>query len=322
MQNAFPEETIASPGQTPSGRLDSWKEIAAYFRRDVRTVRRWEQTLGLPVHRHRQQRGVAVYAYKHEVDEWWRQRDATAAEAPAPRRAILRIGPVGWVVLAVLASVGLWYSGLWHAGLWHSGLWPSDSWRAGSWPAGSSRAASNLAPGSPAAAVTPAGNLVVEEYPSLSPDAQQLAFSWDGDRHNFDIYKKALDSSQATPVRLTLHPAADVNPTWSPDGRSIAFVRKMASGEFGILVIPAMGGKERNVAMCLAEWDRRAGSYLAWTPDGRGLMVLQRESDGQTAGLLLLPPKGPARRLVLPLDGSRVSQNGLVIGPTPCLAAG
>ena len=32
-------------------RLDSWKEIAAYLRRDVRTVQRWEERESLPVHR-------------------------------------------------------------------------------------------------------------------------------------------------------------------------------------------------------------------------------------------------------------------------------
>jgi hypothetical protein len=31
--------------------LDSWKEIAAYLHRDVRTVLRWERDRGLPVHR-------------------------------------------------------------------------------------------------------------------------------------------------------------------------------------------------------------------------------------------------------------------------------
>ena len=36
----------------PGDRLDSWKEIAAYLNRGVRTVRRWEEEEGLPVHRH------------------------------------------------------------------------------------------------------------------------------------------------------------------------------------------------------------------------------------------------------------------------------
>ena len=45
--------------ETPNGRLDSWKEIGAYLKRDVTTVRRWEKREGLPVHRHLGERGVA-----------------------------------------------------------------------------------------------------------------------------------------------------------------------------------------------------------------------------------------------------------------------
>lgn len=51
-------------------RLDSWKEIAAYVGRDVRTVIRWEQKGGLPVYRVPVGQRQAVYAYKHEIDDW------------------------------------------------------------------------------------------------------------------------------------------------------------------------------------------------------------------------------------------------------------
>src|SRR6266850_3073962 len=59
-----PSEPLASE------RLDSWKEIAAYLRRDERTVRRWEQE-GLPVRRHLHKRKATVYGYKSEIDVWW-----------------------------------------------------------------------------------------------------------------------------------------------------------------------------------------------------------------------------------------------------------
>jgi hypothetical protein len=39
----------------------SRKEIAAYLKRDERTVRRWERTEGLPVRRHVHQRQASVY---------------------------------------------------------------------------------------------------------------------------------------------------------------------------------------------------------------------------------------------------------------------
>jgi hypothetical protein len=37
------------PGSSAADRLDSWKEIAAHLKRDVRTVQRWEKEHGLPV---------------------------------------------------------------------------------------------------------------------------------------------------------------------------------------------------------------------------------------------------------------------------------
>jgi len=39
------------PDRFTGKRLDSWKEIAAFFGRAERTVKRWEAARGLPVHR-------------------------------------------------------------------------------------------------------------------------------------------------------------------------------------------------------------------------------------------------------------------------------
>src|SRR5215468_7102603 len=60
-------------------RLDSWKEIAAYLGRGVRSVQRWEREEGLPVHRLSHQKRGSVYAYKNELDEWWQSRRSSLA---------------------------------------------------------------------------------------------------------------------------------------------------------------------------------------------------------------------------------------------------
>jgi TolB-like protein/Flp pilus assembly protein TadD len=52
-------------------RLDSWKEIACYLKKEVRTVQRWEKKLGLPVRRLAQGKQGSVFAYKSELDTWW-----------------------------------------------------------------------------------------------------------------------------------------------------------------------------------------------------------------------------------------------------------
>lgn len=58
-------------------RLDSWKEISAYLKRDPRTLQRWEKTEGLPVHRHVHDSQFSVYAYPWELDAWLAGRKPT-----------------------------------------------------------------------------------------------------------------------------------------------------------------------------------------------------------------------------------------------------
>ncbi len=52
--------------------MESWKQIAAYLDRSERTVRRWEEEEGLPVHRLGHQKQATVFAYTHEVEAWAR----------------------------------------------------------------------------------------------------------------------------------------------------------------------------------------------------------------------------------------------------------
>ncbi len=83
----------------PVDRLDSWKEIAAYLRRDVRTVQRWEKKEGLPVYRHLHDKLGSIYAYRNELAEWFTTRQQSgAAGAMAGRQE----GQADKIKLAVL----------------------------------------------------------------------------------------------------------------------------------------------------------------------------------------------------------------------------
>jgi len=62
-------------------RLDSWKEIAAFFGRDERTVRRWEKERGLPARRVPGGGRGGVYAYTDELREWLKGRAGELAAA-------------------------------------------------------------------------------------------------------------------------------------------------------------------------------------------------------------------------------------------------
>ena len=66
------QQPSSLPESSSNERLDSWKEIAAYLKRDERTVRRWERE-GLPVHRHMHKKQASIYAHKAEIDVWWKK---------------------------------------------------------------------------------------------------------------------------------------------------------------------------------------------------------------------------------------------------------
>ncbi len=82
-------------------RLDSWKEIAAFFGRDERTVNRWEKEQGLPVHRLPGTKG-RVYAYTEELSAWLAApRNTGPAGPPSDSSASLPVAGVpGLTVIA------------------------------------------------------------------------------------------------------------------------------------------------------------------------------------------------------------------------------
>ena len=85
-----------------SERLDSWKEIAVYLRRSVRTVQRWESEAGLPVHRHPHGKVGSVWATKEEIDSWWTNRKPTAAGEGRLRWILWRAGVPALVAAGLL----------------------------------------------------------------------------------------------------------------------------------------------------------------------------------------------------------------------------
>jgi len=112
-----------------------------------------------------------------------------------------------------------------------------------------------------------------ESSPSFSPDGNQIAFEWNGEKEdNWDIYVKVIGTESL--LRLTTNPAIDRAPAWSPDGRHIAFHRHTES-EDGIYLVPAFGGRERRLHTpdFGADW---AESVVDWSPDGKYLAYSDR----------------------------------------------
>jgi TolB-like protein/tetratricopeptide (TPR) repeat protein len=120
-------QASAPPLQVIPQRLNSWKEIASYFDRDIRTVQLWEKKEGLPVHRHEHDARSSVYAVPSELELWFnhRRKKSSAAVSPAdtpapagilalpthlpstPSPAALLPLARPWVALAALAAGSL-----------------------------------------------------------------------------------------------------------------------------------------------------------------------------------------------------------------------
>jgi Tol biopolymer transport system component len=116
-----------------------------------------------------------------------------------------------------------------------------------------------------------------ELQPRFSPDGNQVAFSWDGDKGgNFDIYVKLLGETNA--LRLTTDAGEDTFPAWPPDGKRIAFERLVSGRSTGIYTISPLGGTEQKIS------DFPAYGQMAWTPDGKWLAV-------SSAGVTLNAPE-------------------------------
>ena len=80
MENSKPVGSHETTERVPNllvenaDRLDSWKNIANYLDRTVRTVQRWETHEAMPVHRQFHEKSGSIYAFKPEINAWRNSR--------------------------------------------------------------------------------------------------------------------------------------------------------------------------------------------------------------------------------------------------------
>jgi serine/threonine-protein kinase len=92
------KRSLQSPASTvapiaPGELLNSWKEIASYLNRDIRTLQRWERSKDLPIHRLPGGDKPAVYALKSELDAWLRSRALHTLDEEVRLPAVAREAP-------------------------------------------------------------------------------------------------------------------------------------------------------------------------------------------------------------------------------------
>jgi len=156
-----------------------------------------------------------------------------------------------------------------------------------------------------------------QSAPSFSPDGNQIAFAWNGEKEdNWDIYVKLIGVEK--PLRLTTDAGNDIAPEWSPDGRHIAFLRENENGT-GIFTVPALGGPERKLRS-LTRGASCSDTGPDWSPDGQYLAYVDCQPNHANTSIFLLAVDNPddLRALTSPPGlqsdwGPRFSPDGLTV---------
>ncbi|HKV42172.1 MAG TPA: hypothetical protein VJX67_23410, partial [Blastocatellia bacterium] len=209
------EDTTRQPAGDPAGenrasrdssaRLDSWKAVAAYLGRSDKTVRRWEEKEGLPIHRLQHDKRGSIYAYKQELDEWWQLRRNTIIEPEQgltgdPQTPVLPDRPwrsprALWLAVLIVIAAALFV----------------DIWLR-------LRTQESIARTVQFSRIT--DFVGMEDSPAISPDGKTIAFvaRSGGRRH---IWIRLL--AGGVPVQITHDDADHDQPRWTPDAGSLIY---------------------------------------------------------------------------------------------------
>ncbi len=127
-------------------------------------------------------------------------------------------------------------------------------------------------------------------YPSISADGTKIAFAWDGNSLNFDLY---VTKESGKPLRLTTDAAFDLRPSWSPDGTSIAYLRSGKSGT-DVMLLEVPGGQSQRFFslrspllgnLTADPTQIRGNPGPSWTPDSKSIVYSDQNESGR--GLVL-----------------------------------
>lgn len=249
--NETPPASSEGLNQRPAGRLGSWKEIAAYVKRDVSTVQRWEKREGMPVHRHVHDKLGSVYAFRSELDRWWQTRsprleaeegefgsaiDRTLHHAARPRVRKLALLGVGVTVVVAGALLGFVLG---------------------------KRSALPLVSTHVARVHQLTDMVGIEEFPAISPDGKSVAYaaSVDGRRQ---IFVRLIAGGSS--LRITSDPVDHQHPRWLPDSSSLVYFSPAAPGhtQGTVWEVPALGGVSRRLIDSISGADVSADGQLAF----------------------------------------------------------
>ena len=283
-----PSEPAGSPPDSAADRLDSWKEIAAYLKRDVSTVQRWEKREGMPVQRHLHNKLGSVYAFRTELDAWWltRSQRLGADEGPVFRSPPGEItsdsrsarASILWLALALVAVLS--------AASLIRVLPRTDSvWQ------------NPLADARFSQLTDFEGT---ERAAAISRDGRFVAFLADREG-SMDVWVTQVGTGQFH--NLTRGNRRDVD---NPDVRTVGFspdatlvsmwIRSSSTtnpADISVWAVPTLGGEPRPYLEGVAEYDwSRDGTRLVYHTPGPGDPLFVKDLVGQAARPVWVAPSG------------------------------
>ena len=323
----------ASARQTP---LESWKEIAAYLQRDVSTVRRWEKSEELPVHRHRHNARSSIYAYRGELDAWraarrpeaeqvlpreplWRQPLPSLAFSLALVLALVSVGN-GLILQPVQVSAQVPGPTMTARRIWVGpdinfyGMGsPSRDGRSLSFRDRRSLAVRDLTSGETRRLKEPSDPAEQAEFSVVSPDGKWIAYEWDiGD---FDeLRMMAVDGSEDRVLYQNPETESIQVQDWSPDQKRLVVVRRLKDQTWQIALVSAADGSLQ--VLRSLEWRypfkvsfSPDGSYIAYDlpvgKDSRARDIFLMSSDGSRETRLVRHPAADVSPVWSP-NGNRI----------------
>jgi Tol biopolymer transport system component len=129
-------------------------------------------------------------------------------------------------------------------------------------------------------------------YPSVSPDGTRIAFL----RRDEGATHLAVTDLDGSRARVLARDVSSVRPTWSRDGREIAFAACCEGGLSQLYAIGPDGGGRRRIA--------EGASPIAWAPDGSRIAFFGFPNGNP--GILVADRSGESLRLVARMARSNI----------------
>jgi hypothetical protein len=139
-------------------------------------------------------------------------------------------------------------------------------------------------------------------YPAASADGQLIAYSAScsspEDRSFLNVAR--IDGSDPRPLGAAAPATTERSPTWSPDGRQIAFVSRRTGAPDSIAVVVVATGQRRRIA---------EGTAPSWGPSAEWVAYLSRDRNGRKRAIRVIHPDGTGDHVVVTLRSSSLADS-------------